>query len=266
MTRLLASNPVFAGLIAGIIVAAVTALALLLNIRSTQIDKLRLQDSYQQSPLSEIDPEFYGPTEDHSKQLKAQCRALGVLGKCTQYESILKDLLDAPFAYNRPNTMWRDEPTSISAILDPGFTIDPADALAGQEGDIVQVQSKISRYMSAELSGAVFQVEPTGPQRRLITTTSPTQWNWKATPLKSGSKQLIVLQIFAHIQENGEVSDPITIRTFPDYIRVNIKTWDQMIDVVKDIQPVHAFLVAVSGSVSGLFVWYKRRGVKKGIK
>ncbi len=202
----------------------------------------------------------------NSKEVKniddPECLKIGIISEendCTKYEKILDGLKEAPLAYNRPDSMIRGEATEISLIIDPTKMQDPTIGLAKLEGNIVKNISKISRYMSAELSSIDFNIKPAGLQQKLVTSFSPTRWTWKVVPVVAGEGKLITLDVYAHIKQNNQISDPITVRTFRDRIKVDVKVWDQILDLVKDVQPIHTFVIAILGGLGTFYLWWKLR-------
>jgi hypothetical protein len=175
----------------------------------------------------------------------------------------LRSLRKAPLAYNKPDTMTRGDRTAISLVIDATPNAEPAQRLVGFEGFVIQNTTKIARHMSAELKGEEFTVEPSEPQRRLVTAASAVEWRWYVTPQEAGKDKLLVLDVYAHLEEDNEISLPIVIRTFRDRIRVEVTTWDRIIDASSAIGAVNAFVAAIVGSGWGLFVWWRKKSWRR---
>lgn len=202
-----------------------------------------------------------GENSEIGKAIK-NCARLGIIavdGQCTDYEAAIEGLAEAPLAYNRPVSMTRGVTQEISLVLDLDQQGAPATQLRGLSGEIVQATTKVARHMSAELRGVAFEIDPKEPQRRLVTAAAPVQWTWAVKPIEEGEAQFLTLEVHAHIEAEGAVSQPIKIRTFRDEILVEVTTWDRVTDVAAEIKPIHALVVAVIGSGWGLFVWWRRK-------
>jgi hypothetical protein len=195
----------------------------------------------------------------------SECLALGIVSGdiCYDYKAIYDSLRRAPLAYNRPDKMTLGRRAEVSLVIDPTDTSDPAAALEGLEGSIVEGTTKISLNMSAQLQGAAFRMEPDGLQRKLVTSGTPTRWTWFVTPLEAGDDKIITLDVYAHIQDGDNVLEPFSVRTYRDRISVDVATWDYVVSMVQDLTPVHAFVVALFGTLSGIAAWAWRHSSRK---
>ncbi len=195
-------------------------------------------------------------------ELRDPCALLGVVegeGECLHIEEIVAGLKKAPLSYNRVTEMVRGERTPLALIVDLSGQADAEEEFTGLDGQLVTAETEVTRHMSAELSGSAFDIEPKGAHRKLITSVAPTRWDWTVTPIEQGKGKLLLLQVFVHIERNGEVSPPITIDTFRDLIAVEVTAWDRVTDVVAAVNPVYAFGVAVITGISGLYTWWRRK-------
>lgn len=205
-------------------------------------------------------------TDDPKFSLEGEfdCQSLGITDtECADYDSIIDGLNSATIAYNRPQTMMLNKPIDISLAL--GFAKDsrPESAVEDLPGETVRAKTRITRQMSAELQGATFEITPEGPQRRVITRAAETQWMWRVKPLEQGRNKQITLSVYIHIEDAGQITAPITIRTFRDRIFVKVSVWDKVTRFVKEkINPIYAAIGAIASVVGGawaFFVWWKKK-------
>ena len=85
-------------------------------------------------------------------------------------------------------------------------------------------------------------------------------------PHEAGENKILTLDVFAHIQINYQISDPITVRTYRNKFSVDVKTWDRVVEAVNAIQPIHALIVALVGSGWAMFMWWRKRQMKAASK
>ena len=193
------------------------------------------------------------------------CAELGEIGKCSNIEDVIKSLKEANLKYNHPNSMYLGRKTQVSLILETTGE-DQSQELKGLSGDIKTGKSKISRIMQAELSGADFKIEPSGPQKRTITTLAPVKWTWFVTPVQDGSNKRLNLELAAILREATREMPPVTIRTFKTEITVDVKWWDLALHKIKSLDPVYQLATAIGGVASALLLiwrvlaWGRRRG------
>ena len=148
-----------------------------------------------------------------------ECRALGVPANCADLNSVLARLLERPLEYNRPQTMFLYRKSDIGLVLRTDWNgkdmpADVADELKGLPGEIAQGLTKITRVMSAELSGNGFDIAPSGRQERMVVVPQPVSWSWQVTPKESGADKTLRLRLYAHIEApGGGTMSPTLIKT-----------------------------------------------------
>ncbi len=87
-----------------------------------------------------------------------ECRKLGVLDSCPDLNAVLDRLLERPLEYNHPDTMLLGRKTEITLVLRTDWEgkdlpTEVSEELKGLPGEVKQGLSKITRVMSAELTG-----------------------------------------------------------------------------------------------------------------
>jgi hypothetical protein len=198
-----------------------------------------------------------------SAAARRACLALGILDPkkdCRLHEAALNSLREAPLAYNMPTTMVRGQRVEVSLVVDATAAGKPEAALPRLRGAVVTGTTKISRFMSAELEGAAFKIEPGEPEQKLVTEAGPVQWRWVVTPMEEGEEQPLVLNLYAHVEEeDGELSLPVAIKSFQDYFKVDVTLWDRISDGVGVIEPLYGFAAGTAGSGWALILWLRRR-------
>jgi hypothetical protein len=193
-----------------------------------------------------------------------ECAAAGVIGHCTDYAAVIKNLRQKPIEYNHPRTMHLGRKTQISLVLRSDWKGDAApegtsDEMKGLPGAVEKGSSKVTQIMSAKLAGAAFDVDPNGAQERLITTGAPTVWTWFVTPAQTGTAQRLKLELFAHIQAGGETKPPVLIKTLDAAIDVDVTAWDWLIIQARAIEPVYGIMATAAGLAMALSGFLYRR-------
>ena len=190
---------------------------------------------------------------------ESDCAAMGELtadGTCVDYDKVLANLKTVPLAYNHPDNMYLGKKTQISLLLKTNADQDLARELEDLSGVVKEGKSKISRIMQAELKGAVFDIDPPGPQKRIVTGLAPVRWSWFVKPLEPGTDKALVLEVSAILREGNKELPPVAIRTYRTKIHVDVKWWDRMLYEVKSLDPLYQLFGALGGLASaGLFGW-----------
>ena len=81
---------------------------------------------------------------------------------------------------------------------------------------------------------------------------------WRVTAIDVG-EQFLTLTTYVHLSGDEE-SEPYTVRTYEDEIKVNVKLMDHLIATVSKIQPVWAFVCVVVDGLVGAYGWFRRKG------
>jgi hypothetical protein len=191
-----------------------------------------------------------------------RCAALGISGRtgsaCADYEAMIAALKIAPLAYNHPQSMYLTRRTEVTLVLGTDGQ-DPAKDLKGTPGRVVEGETRISRRMFAELKGAEFEIEPKGPQDRLIVLGQPTRWTWLVTPLEYGRDKTLKMELSARLEDEKGLLPPVSIRTFEARIDVDVMLWDWLLVQAKALEPLHAAIAAIAGVCSLLLFVLRRR-------
>ena len=192
------------------------------------------------------------------------CKEIGEIGGCSNLEDVINSLKEADLKYNHPDSMYLGRKTQISLILETTGE-DQSSELKGLNGQIKEGKSKVSRIMQAELSGASFKIEPSGPQKKTITSLAPVKWTWFVTPLEDGQQKRLNLELAAILREATRDLPPVTIRTFKTEINVDVKWWDLALHKIKSLDPIYQLATAIGGIASALLLlwrfvsWGRRR-------
>jgi len=193
-----------------------------------------------------------------------ECRALGVLGNCPDLNAVLDQLLERPLEYNHPSTMLMDNPTEISLVLRTDWESEEMPAEVSEEmrdlpGEVKQGISKITRIMSAELSGRNFEITPEGRQERTVAPPNPVNWNWNVTPTETGADQVLKLRLYAHLQSPQGTMPPILVKTLDATIDVDVTTWDWLVNQARTLEPIYAIGAALIGLLTAILTFLIRR-------
>ncbi len=196
--------------------------------------------------------------------VSAECRALGVFENCTDYSALLSSLKDTPVEYNHPAIMYQGRKTQISLVLrtdwkGEGTPATPSEEMKGLSGEIRQGATKVTQVMSARLAGAEFDIKAESEQKQAITTTSPVVWTWFVTPTETGSAKRLKLQLYAHVQKDGQEKPALLIKTLDASIDVDVKTWDWIVNQAQTIDPIFGLLATCFGVLTAFFTFFYRR-------
>lgn len=168
----------------------------------------------------------------------------------------------ADIAFNAPRSMIFRQTARIELALSPQTAgVAPGSRLSlDLPGEIVTVEGvDYALRMQATLSGQDFEIEPEGPVARTVLSDRPTTWDWTAKPLTHGPDKPLTLRLEAVIARDGRDLPPVGIETFSAAIMVEVTTWDRAVEIAKDFSPLHATLVAVSGTAIAAIGWLWRQ-------
>jgi hypothetical protein len=113
--------------------------------------------------------------------------------------------------------------------------------------------------MSAELSGADFDVNPAGRQERTVILPQPVVWNWQVTPTETGTAKPLRLRLYAHLQGPDGVMPPVLVKTLDATINVDVSTWDWVVGQAKALEPIYAIGAAIIGLLTALITYFLTR-------
>jgi hypothetical protein len=193
-----------------------------------------------------------------------ECRALGVLTACPDLNSVLAQLMEKPLEFNKPSEMYQYRKTEIGLVLRTdwqGKDLPPqvSEQMKNLPGEVQQGLTKITRVMSAELTGGDFDVAPTGRQERTVVIPQPVTWNWQVTPHASGPAKPLKLQLFAHIEGPSGTMPPILIKTLDATIDVDVRTWDWILAQIRGLEPMYAVIAALLGLLTAVLTYFFTR-------
>jgi hypothetical protein len=195
---------------------------------------------------------------------EAECRALGVLGNCPDLNAVLARVLEKPLEYNHPKEMLLGKPTEISLVLRTDWEgkdlpTEVSEELKGLPGEVRQGITKITRVMSAELSGRNFEVSPGGRQERTVSPPQPVSWNWQVSPNETGPAQPLKLRLYAHLQGPDGTMPPLLVKTLDATINVDVTTWDWIVNQARTLEPIYAVGAALIGLLTALMTFLLSR-------
>ena len=179
-----------------------------------------------------------------------ECYALGVPANCADLNGVLARLLERPLEYNRPQTMFQYRKSDIGLVLRTDWNgkdmpADVAEELKALPGEVGQGITKITRVMSAELSGNSFDIAPSGRQERMVVVPQPVSWTWQVTPKESGPGKTLRLRLYTHIEGPSGMMSPTLVKTLDTGISVDVKTWDWVVAQIRMVQPIYAVMAAL---------------------
>lgn len=186
---------------------------------------------------------------------KEFCYKYGLEGNCVDKSKMLKKLTSERYLFNSIEEMFVGENYDFSLIIDPSGDLDTDRAFKGAQGQIREGTTKVALKMEAELTGPTFEIEPQGRTERELSVLSPTRWDWTVKPLAAGERplqlSLYVVLMGPDGKKIGEDNPLVERRT----ILVDVTWIDWVADRAKQIEPIHALLVALATSAVGVLGW-----------
>jgi hypothetical protein len=184
---------------------------------------------------------------------------------CPDLNNVLAKLLEKPLEYNHPGVMYQYRKTEIGLVLRTdweGKDLPPevSEEMKNLPGEVQQGLTKVTRVMSAELSGRDFDIAPTGRQERTVIIPQPVTWNWQVQPKESGPSKPLKLQLYAHIEGQNGTMPPILIKTLDADINVDVRTWDWILAQVRNLEPIYAVIAALLGLLTAVLTYFFSRG------
>ena len=175
-----------------------------------------------------------------------------------QVNEVLNALEKGSLAFRPPHEM--KEGLSYELVIHvrrPSVPGDPATDLPG-EGPPVVVPVKVSTAMTAELTGSNFQIEPSGPQKRILSSTYPAEWRWTVTPKKFGTSNLRLRLAVVLAEDPGTPLIPQV--TYDEQIEVKVRplyTAQRLLKTVQGALTASGLTAAVV--VAALWQYIRRR-------
>ncbi len=112
---------------------------------------------------------------------------------CIDLDDLIKNLTTGTYRFNKPDTVYLDEPFRIVLVLQTAEGQDTSSVLAGTAGKVQERQGPVAQHLEATLQGgADFRVTPSDPQHRTVTSRVPVSWEWTVVPLRHGKKTLVI--------------------------------------------------------------------------
>lgn len=135
-------------------------------------------------------------------------------------------------------------------------------ALEGFKGEIVEREVDLSDTVSAQLTGAGFDIVTQTVDRQRLSGRTVNRWQWRVTPTEEGEHTLM-LEIFGYA--TGSL-DAEPLDAYRDVIAVEVEQLDQIVSWAKGVQPLFAVLAALAGIGSAIFAFLRFREEKKQTK
>ncbi len=134
-------------------------------------------------------------------------------------DNIVNNLEWGNIAFNTPQKIRLEEPTTIELVLSPTHSIEELQSSLESQGEIESAEIRISNQMAANLVGTGFKIEALRPQEQAISS-DKTQWKWEVTPTQDGSQSL-ELTLSAIINISGQERQ-LVIETFKKTIEIEV--------------------------------------------
>lgn len=166
--------------------------------------------------------------------------------------------------YNRPpEKLALNKAVDVSLVINATADEDAGkEALEGFKGEIVERDVELSDTVSAQLTGAGFDIVTQTVERQRLSGRNVNRWQWRVTPTEEGEHTLM-LEIFGYA--SGSL-DAEPLDAYRDVIAVEVEQLDQLVNWAKGVQPLFAVLAALAGIGSAIFAFLRFREEKKQTK
>ena len=163
--------------------------------------------------------------------------------------------------YNRPPAkLALNKPVDVSLVVNATADANAGkEALEGFKGEIVEREVDLSDTVSAQLTGAGFDITSQTVERQRLSGRTVNRWQWRVTPTEPGEHALM-LEIFGYA--TGSL-DAEPLDAYRDVIAVEVEQLDQLVSWAKGVQPLFAVLAALAGIGSAIFAFLRFKEEKK---
>ena len=166
------------------------------------------------------------PAAASNTSLNERCAKIGILdpAKCVDYDAAVASLETGLSAFKLPRRMTQGRATSVALAI----SLTPTDEAVSRSLQTIQgletlTRLKVARYMSAQLSGGGFTIEPAGPIRKQLGRLGPTIWEWRVTPKEAGA-QVLRLESTVHLSLAGGVEEQEPLPVLSQVVNVDVQT------------------------------------------
>ena len=145
---------------------------------------------------------------------------------CDYFHQLAQRLQSGAAAFNAPDPMTVGQSTTLQLAV--GAAGAPVAKTVGQlPGSATQYDLPVGRFMTAELYGEGFDIDPKGPQSKEVSAQSVTTWEWKLTAREEGLRTLVLKTSVDAIGGDGK---RVVLRssTKDQGVHVKVGTWDHL--------------------------------------
>jgi hypothetical protein len=149
---------------------------------------------------------------------------------CANYKLIAAHVKAGVAAFNAPDPMFVGQSTTLQLAV--GETGSPVTQMVGKIGGRPTPYGlPIGRFMSAELLGEGFDIDPKGPQSKEVPMDSVTTWEWKITAREEGLRTLILKTTVNAVAPDGRYL-PLRSSTKNQSIHIKVSAWDRFWNII----------------------------------
>src|SRR6185369_15374368 len=176
-------------------------------------------------------------------------RRVGIVssGPCVNVGDIVDNLLEGQYNFNKPRTVYLEEPFKFRLILTTSDKQDAQDAFSGLPGEITKKNGNFAQSIEATLRGDDLKIEPAGAQPRTATTSKPVEWDWTVTP-QSGGRKTLTIEVAANIQV-GPDKHRVQVTTLHEEVVIQVSAFQQLKSYVSQ---ANGLVVAAAAAITPL--------------
>ena len=159
-----------------------------------------------------------------------------------------------------PKRMAAGEQATVTLSLGVNLPAEKLLAELARRSDVQRAAVRVSQVMTARLSGAGFEIEPSGMAMQAVSLAEPTTWRWTITAAQSGARSLKA-ELFAHIQLGGQPQHRL-IRVLEQQIEIEASLLQSLAGFIGLAQGWHWLLATVVVPAGG-WLWLRLRRLRR---
>ena len=187
-----------------------------------------------------------------------------VLEKMSSLGAQLRDLPKGKIFLDAPAAMMLGESREVEARVGLDTPLDALKVRATAGAQTVSGLLAVSNAMSAELTGAGFEIVPESPKVQSVANGFPTVWRWKVKATEEGDRELAAT--LRALVTNGD-PDGQFIDSFRAYVKISVRplSWTESLKVLsEDVSAAQAISLAGVAMVTAILGWLGISRVARG--
>ena len=177
----------------------------------------------------------------------------GAKPTCVDLATMMRSLKELGFRFGVPANMMVGSTYEISFMIEPDKGA--VDGMAETDLKVATGRIPVTSAMTADLTGADFDIKAVGADQRTVTGVTATRWAWDVTP-KSGGRKPLVLEVSVHLDRQG-VKEAVKIPVRRELVEVQVGWAAYMKAVSTDVTALWPTLATIFGGLGSIVVWLR---------